>query len=130
MAGVRFADLQARPMEFLDFTSLTLDEFPQLGPPFDVVFHARMTAWRMDGKPRIARRFTAYQTCPVPTPDDRLLGLDHGVSHPICLCARQKHLTTGGKGRWRTPLSCRVAKRGCCGHRRRHTLFRAARRVE
>jgi len=27
MAGVRFADLQSRPMEFLDCTSVTLDEF-------------------------------------------------------------------------------------------------------
>ena len=73
MAGIRFADLQARPMEFLDFTSLTLDEFPQLVPPFETAFHARMTAWRMDGKPRTARRFTVYKNCPLPTPEDRLL---------------------------------------------------------
>jgi len=26
MAGVRFTDLQSRPIEFLDFTSVTLDE--------------------------------------------------------------------------------------------------------
>ena len=30
MAGLRFADPQSRPMEFLDFTSVTLDEFQQL----------------------------------------------------------------------------------------------------
>ena len=30
MASVRFADMQFRPVEFLDFTSLTLDEFQQL----------------------------------------------------------------------------------------------------
>jgi hypothetical protein len=30
MAGARFTDLQSRPMEFLDLTSLTLDEFEQL----------------------------------------------------------------------------------------------------
>src|SRR3989441_12910716 len=73
MAGVRFADLQSRPMEFLDFTSVTLDEFPQLVPPFEAAFHARMTAWRMDGKPRTARQFSVYQNCPLPTPEDRLL---------------------------------------------------------
>jgi len=73
MASVRFADLQSRPMEFLDFTSLTLDEFQQLVPPFEAAFHAHMAAWRMDGKPRTARRFTVYQTCPLPTPEDRLL---------------------------------------------------------
>jgi hypothetical protein len=60
-------------MAFLDFTSLTLDEFQQLVPPFEAAFHARMAAWRMDGKPRTARRFTVYKTCPLPTPEDRLL---------------------------------------------------------
>ena len=73
MAGLRFADLQSRPMEFLDFTSVTLDEFQQLVPPFEAAFHARMAVWRMDGKPRTARRFTVYQNCPLPTPEDRLL---------------------------------------------------------
>src|SRR2546425_6188922 len=73
MAGVRFADLQSRPMEFLDFTSLTLDEFQQLVPPFETAFQARMAAWRMDGKPRTARRFAVYNNCPLPTPEDRLL---------------------------------------------------------
>ncbi len=73
MAGVRFTELQSRPREFLDFTSLTLDEFQQLVPPFEAAFHARMAAWRMDGKPRTARRFTVYQNCPLPTPEDRLL---------------------------------------------------------
>ena len=32
-----------------------------------------MAAWRMDGKPRTARRFTVYKNCPLPTPADRLL---------------------------------------------------------
>ena len=73
MAGVRFTELQSRPMEFLDFTSLTLNEFQQLVPPFETAFHARMAAWRMDGKPRTARRFSVYKNCPLPTPEDRLL---------------------------------------------------------
>jgi Helix-turn-helix of DDE superfamily endonuclease len=73
MAGLRFTELQSRPMAFLDFTSLTLDEFQQLVLPFEAAFHARMAAWRMDGKPRTARRFTVYKNCPLPTPEDRLL---------------------------------------------------------
>src|SRR5438552_10036750 len=72
MAGLRFAELQARPMEFLDFTSMTLDEFQQLVPPFEAAFQARMAAWRMDGKPRTARQFSVYKNCPLPTPEDRL----------------------------------------------------------
>src|SRR5215471_514222 len=69
----RFTDVQSRPMESLDFTSLTLAEFQQLVPPFETAFHARMAACRMDGKPRTARRFTVYNNCPLPTPEDRLL---------------------------------------------------------
>jgi hypothetical protein len=73
MAGLRFTELQSRPMEFLDFTSLTLDEFQQLVPPFETAFRCYMAVWRMDGKPRTARRFTVYQNCPLPTSEDRLL---------------------------------------------------------
>ncbi len=75
MAGLRFADLQSRPTEFLDFTSLTLEEFQQLVPPFETAFQAHMAAWRLDGKPRTARQFAVYQNCPLPTPDDRLFFL-------------------------------------------------------
>src|SRR5712692_5330716 len=73
MASVRFTDVQSRPMEFLDFTSVTLDEFQQLVPPFEAAFHAHMASWRLDGKPRTARRFAVYQNCPLPTPEDRLV---------------------------------------------------------
>ncbi len=72
MASVRFADLQSRPTEFLDLTSLTLDEFQLLVSPFETAFQAHMAAWRLDGKPRTARRFTVYKNCPLPTPEDRL----------------------------------------------------------
>src|SRR5713101_7345995 len=72
MASIRFTDVQARPSEFLDLTSLTRDEFQQLVPPFETAFQAHLAAWRMDGKPRTARRFTVYKNCPLPTPADRL----------------------------------------------------------
>jgi hypothetical protein len=73
MAHVQFTDVQERPTEFLDLTSLTRDEFQQLVPPFEAAFQAHMAAWRLDGKPRTARRFSVYQNCPLPTPEDRLL---------------------------------------------------------
>ena len=75
MASIQFTDVQARPTEFLDFTSLTLDEFQLLVPPFEAAFQARMAAWRLDGKPRTARRFRVYKNCPLPTPEDRLFFL-------------------------------------------------------
>src|SRR5213594_1701444 len=72
MAHLQFTDVQARPTEFLDVTSVTLDEFQQLVPPFEAAFQAHMAAWRLDGKPRTARQFAVYQNCPLPTPEDRL----------------------------------------------------------
>jgi len=73
MGTLRFADLQTRPTEVLDLTSLTMDEFRQLAPPFEAAFQAHMADWRLDGKLRTARRYTTYQNCPLPTPEDRLL---------------------------------------------------------
>jgi hypothetical protein len=61
--------------EFLDLTSLTLEEFQILIPPFEAAFQAHMAAWRFDGTPRTARRFTVYKNCPLPTPEDRLFFL-------------------------------------------------------
>ena len=42
MVSVRFIDVRARPTEFLDFTSLTLDEFQLLVPPFEAACQAHM----------------------------------------------------------------------------------------
>src|SRR5712691_254341 len=75
IAHLQFIDVQDRPMEFLDLTSLTLDKFQQLVPPFEAVFHAHMAAWRLDGKPWTARQFAVYKNCPLPTPEDRLFFL-------------------------------------------------------
>ena len=75
MARLRCADVQSRPTEFLGFTSLTLDEFQQLVPPFEAAFQTHMAAWRLDGKPRTARQFAVDKNCPLPTPEDRLFFL-------------------------------------------------------
>jgi hypothetical protein len=75
MGTLRFADLQTRPTEVLDLTSLTVAEFRQLVPPFEAAFQSHMAHWRLDGKPRTARRYATYQHCPLPTPEDRLLFL-------------------------------------------------------
>jgi hypothetical protein len=75
MGTLRFADLQTRPTEVLDLTSLTVDELRQLVPPFEAAFQAHMAHWRLDGQPRTARRYTTYKNCPLPTPEDRLLFL-------------------------------------------------------
>ena len=73
MGTLRFADLQTRPTEVLDLTSLTVKEFQELVPPFEAAFQAHMAEWRLDGRLRTARRYTTYKNCPLPTPEDRLL---------------------------------------------------------
>ena len=73
MGTLRCADLRTRPTEGLDLTSLTVDEFRPLVPPFEAAFQAHMAHWRLDGKPRTVRRYTTDQNCPLPTPEDRLL---------------------------------------------------------
>ena len=73
MGTLRFADLETRPTEVLDLTSLTMDEFQQLVLPFEAAYQSHMADWRLDGQPRTARRYTTYQNCPLPTPEDRLL---------------------------------------------------------
>jgi Helix-turn-helix of DDE superfamily endonuclease len=75
MGILRFAELQTHPTEVLDLTSLTLDEFQQLVPPFETAFQAHMAHWRLDGKPRTPRQYTTYKHCPLPMPEDRLLFL-------------------------------------------------------
>ena len=72
MGALRFADLRMRPTEVLDLTSLTVNEFGQLVPPFEAAFQAQMARWRLDGKPRTARRYTTDTNGPLPTPEDRL----------------------------------------------------------
>jgi Helix-turn-helix of DDE superfamily endonuclease len=42
------------------------------GPAFEAAYQAHLAAWRLDGQPRTARRFTVYKNCPLPTPEDRL----------------------------------------------------------
>jgi hypothetical protein len=73
MGTLRFTDIQTRPTELLDLTSLTVEEFQLLVPPFEAAFQAHMAEWRLDGQPRMARRYTTYQNCPLPTAEDRLL---------------------------------------------------------
>jgi Helix-turn-helix of DDE superfamily endonuclease len=73
MSRLRYAELVRKPMDVLDMTSLTPDEFQILVPPFETAFQAHMAEWRLDGKPRTARRYTTYTNCPLPSAEDRLL---------------------------------------------------------
>jgi DDE superfamily endonuclease len=84
MAGLRFTDLQSRPTEFLDLTSVTRDEFQLLVPPFEAAFQAHMRAWRLDGKPRTARRFPVDENCPLPPTPRGPAAVYSGLPEDLC----------------------------------------------
>ena len=75
MGHLRCTDRQTRPLEVLELSSLTLDEFRHGVPPCEAAWQARMTQWRVDGRPRMARGYTTDQNCPRPTPEARRLCL-------------------------------------------------------
>jgi hypothetical protein len=70
---LRYQNIKTKAYRILDLTSLTVDEFEQLVPAFEAAFVRHMREWTMEGKPRTSRRYSQYSTCPLPTPEDRLL---------------------------------------------------------
>jgi len=70
---MRYAEISQKDMKFLDFTSLTVEEFEQLVPTFEKNYQERMKHIRLDGKPRTGREYQTYSNCPLPSPEDRLL---------------------------------------------------------
>lgn len=70
---LRYQDIKTKAYRILDLTSLTVDEFEQLVPPFEAAFVPHLHDWTMEGKPRTGRRYSQYTNCPLPTPEDRLL---------------------------------------------------------
>jgi hypothetical protein len=70
---LRYRDIPAHTTELLDLTSLTVEEFAALVPPFEVAFLGYMAEWTLHGRRRQWRRYSTYKNCPLPTPEDRLL---------------------------------------------------------
>ena len=70
---LRYRDIPTHTTEVLDLTSLTVDEFAALVPPFEAAFLDSMAEWTLHGRRRQSRRYTTYTNCPLPTPEDRLL---------------------------------------------------------
>ncbi len=70
---MRYADVSRKKRKLLNVTSITVEEFERVVPVFEEEFQERMKKWRLDGKERVARKYTTYTNCPLPTPEDRLL---------------------------------------------------------
>src|SRR5215208_777831 len=54
-------------------TGLTAQEFTALLPPFEHAWLAYMEDHTLDGHPRTSRRYSTYETSPLPTMADKLL---------------------------------------------------------
>src|SRR5918996_2748677 len=54
-------------------TGLTAREFPVLLPYFEHAYVAYRQDHTIDGQPRTSRRYSTYDTCPLPTMSDKLL---------------------------------------------------------
>ncbi len=70
---IQYATEHTKPNRIRELTSLTDAQFAQLIDPFEAAFLRHMDAWTMEGLPRTGRRYSQYATCPLPTPEDRLL---------------------------------------------------------
>src|SRR3989442_13442996 len=101
MANLRFTDVQTRPTEFLDLTSVTLDEFQQLIPPFEAAFQAHMATWCLDGKPRTARQFSVYK---------------NGTAEPLRVSPPEAaaYLVEGSRNLVNSGSSCAAPSGNCC----------------
>jgi hypothetical protein len=65
-------------------TGLTQQEFTALLPHFEHAFLASMADRTIDGQPRMSRRYSTYETSPLPTMADKLLFiLTYMKQHPI-----------------------------------------------
>ena len=55
---LRYRDIPTHTTDVLDLTSLTVDEFMALVPPFEAAFLGAMAEWTLYGRRRQSRRYT------------------------------------------------------------------------
>ena len=70
---IRYAAERDKAGVIRQLTTLTVEEFEALVPSVQSAFLDHMSKWTLEGKPRTGRRYSQYVTCPLPTPEDRLL---------------------------------------------------------
>ena len=68
-----YAEVTQRAGSLRSLTGLTEAEFQALLPHFEQAFMTYMDERTIDGQPRTSRRYTTYDTCPLPTIADKLL---------------------------------------------------------
>ena len=68
-----YEEVTQRAGSLRSMTGLTKAEFMALLPRFEQAFVDYMHDHTIDGQPRTSRRYSAYETCPLPTTADKLL---------------------------------------------------------
>ena len=68
-----YEDVIQRAGSLRSLTGLTEKEFQALLPHVEQAFEAYMGNRTIDGHPRTSRRYSTYETCPLPTMTDKLL---------------------------------------------------------
>jgi hypothetical protein len=79
-------------------TGFTQQEFTALLPHVEHAFLAYMAERTIDGHPRTSRRYSAYETSPVPTMADKLLF--------IFLCETEPDPSSARATLWDIPVAC------------------------
>ena len=79
-----YEEVTQRAGSLCSMSGLTEAEFMVLLPHFEQAFVAYMQHRTIDGNPRTSRRYSTYDTCPLPTMADKLLFiLTYLKQHPI-----------------------------------------------
>jgi hypothetical protein len=68
-----YEEVTQRAGSLRSMTGLTEAEFTVLLPYFEQAFVTYMRERTIDGQPRTSRRYSTYETCPLPTMADKLL---------------------------------------------------------
>jgi DDE superfamily endonuclease len=68
-----YEEVTRRARSLRSMTGLTEVEFTALLPPFEQALVTYMQDRTIEGQPRTSRRYTTYDTCPLPTMADKLL---------------------------------------------------------
>jgi len=80
----RYEEVTKRAGSLRSLRGLTEAEFQGLLPHFEQAFVTSMHDRTIDGQPRMSRRYSTYDTCPLPTSSDKLLFiLTYVKQHPI-----------------------------------------------
>jgi hypothetical protein len=70
---LRYQEVTQRAGSLQALTGLTAAEFQALLPHFEHAFVTYMQDRTIEGQPRTSRRYSTYNTCPLPTLADKLL---------------------------------------------------------